>query len=107
MRAQARKFTFVNKKPNFCLGIKGYGNGTYNTLTVFDKAGISAKTTENYYIVKAAGKGGVAPAAEGFPLCWLILIILVIFAVLASTAYYIRKKERASAATNYFAIASL
>jgi len=35
------------------------------------------------------------------------MIILVIFAVLASTAYYIRKKERASAATNYFAITSL
>jgi hypothetical protein len=45
VRAQARKFTFVNKRSNFCLGIKGYGDGTYNTLTVFDKAGNKAENT--------------------------------------------------------------
>lgn len=73
-----------------------------------DKAGNTAKTTENYYIVKAApSEEGVAPSVEGFPLHWLLLIILAIFAVLASTAYYVRKRKRGKVATNYFAITSL
>jgi hypothetical protein len=94
---------------NWTCVIPGYEKNAIITFYVecFDNAGNSAKTPENHYIVKAAGEGGVAPAAEGFPLYWLILIILIIFAVLASTAYYIRKRKRASAATNYFAITSL
>jgi SpoU rRNA methylase family enzyme len=94
---------------NWTCTIPGYDENAIITFYVecFDKAGNSAITTENYYIVKAAGEGGVTPAAEGFPLYWLILIILVVFAVLASTAYYIRKRKRASATTNYFAITSL
>ncbi|MEM0007440.1 MAG: Ig-like domain-containing protein [Candidatus Bathyarchaeia archaeon] len=73
-----------------------------------DNAGNIAKTMEGYYIVKAvAGEGGVTPGAEGFPLYWLILVILAIFAVLASTAYYVRKRKRGAATTNYFAITSL
>jgi len=99
--------TFENG--NWTCTIPGYDENAIITFYAecFDNAGNSAKTPENYYIVKAAGEGGVAPAAEGFPLYWLILIILVIFAVLTSTAYYIRKRKRASTVTNYFAITSL
>jgi len=90
--------------------IPGYLKDAIITFYVecFDKAGNSAKTMESYYIVKAApGEVGVAPSAEDFPSYWLILIILAIFAVLASTAYYIRKRKRSGATTNYFAITSL
>jgi len=104
-----QNMSMIFENENWTCTIPGYDENAIITFYVecFDKAGNSAKTTENYYIVKAAGEGGVAPAAEGFPLYWLILIILVIFAVLASTAYYIRKRKRASATTNYFAITSL
>jgi len=90
--------------------IPGYLKDAIITFYVecFDKAGNSAKTMESYYIVKAApSEGDIAPSAEDFPLYWLILIILAIFAVLASTAYYIRKRKRSGAATKYFAITSL
>ena len=104
---QNMPMTFENG--NWTCTIPGYNENTIITFYVecFDNAENSAKTPENYYIVKAEGEGGVAPAAEGLPLYWLILIILVMFAVLASTAYYIRKRKRAKAATNYFAITSL
>jgi len=94
---------------NWTCTIPGYDENAIITFYVecFDKAGNSAKTPENYYIVKAAGEGVIAPSAEVFPLYWLVLIILVIFTILASTAYYIRKRKRASATTNYFAITSL
>ncbi|MEM1563335.1 MAG: Ig-like domain repeat protein [Candidatus Bathyarchaeia archaeon] len=74
----------------------------------FDKAGNAAKTTESYYIVKAApSEEGVAPSTKGFPLHWLILMVLAIFAVLVLTAYYVKKRKHGKVATNYFAITSL
>ncbi|MEM2387186.1 MAG: Ig-like domain repeat protein [Candidatus Bathyarchaeia archaeon] len=89
--------------------IPGYLKGAIMTFYVecFDNAGNTAKTVEGYYVVKAApGEEGAVPSAEGFPLYWLILIILAIFAVLASTTYYVRKRKR-GATSNYFAITSL
>jgi hypothetical protein len=89
--------------------IPGYARDAIITfyMECFDNAGNVARTTESHYVVKAApSEGGVPPRAEGFPLYWLILIILALCAVFASTAYYIRKRKRSGTATNYFAITS-
>ena len=52
-----------------------------------DNAGNFAKTSESYYSVKAA-------QGAGFPLYWLLLIILIIFGVILSTVYYFRLRKR-------------
>lgn len=104
-----QKLSMVLEDGNWTGTIPGYPKDAIITFYVecFDKAGNTAKTVEGYYIVKAAaGEGGVTPGAEGFPLYWLVLIILAIFAVLASTAYYFKKRKRGAVA-NYFAITSL
>ncbi len=98
------------KDGNWTGTIPGYEKDAIITFYVecFDNAGNAARTMEGYYIVGGVpGEGGVAPGAEGFPLHWLILIIMAIFAVLASTAYYVRKRKRSGTAPNYFAITSL
>jgi len=89
--------------------IPGYAKDAIITfyMECFDNAGNVARTIESHYVVKAApSEGGVPPRAEGFPLYWLILIILALCVVFASTAYYIRKRKRSGTATNYFAITS-
>ncbi|MEM3579956.1 MAG: Ig-like domain repeat protein [Candidatus Bathyarchaeia archaeon] len=104
-----QKLLMVLEDGNWAGTIPGYPKDAIITFYAecFDKAGNTAKTVEGYYIVKAAaGEGGVTPGAEGFPLYWLVLIILAIFAVLASTAYYFKKRKRGAVA-NYFAITSL
>ncbi len=53
----------------------------------YDNAGNTAKTSEGYYTVKAA------PGA-GFPLYWLLLVILLILGGILSTAYYFRLRKR-------------
>jgi len=60
-----------------------------------DKAGNTARSTENYYLVEAATAGGFM----GIPLHWLVLAVLAIFAVSASIAYYLRKRKRAPPST--------
>ena len=64
----------------------------------YDNAGNVAKTLEEYYIVKAS------PGA-GFPLYWLLLIIIVIFGAILSTAYYFRlRKRRGAGPVKYLAM---
>jgi hypothetical protein len=95
---------------NWTSTIPGYAKDTIITFYVecFDNAGNAARTIESHYVVKAVpSEGGVPPSTEGFPLYWLMLIILALCAVFASTAYYIRKRKRSGTATNYFAITSL
>ncbi|MEM3765443.1 MAG: Ig-like domain-containing protein [Candidatus Bathyarchaeia archaeon] len=104
-----QKLSMSWENGNWTGTIPGYPKDTIITFYVecFDNAGNAAKTMENYYIVKAAAsEEGIAPSAEGFPLHWLVLIILAIFAVLVLTAYYIRKRKR-SPTSNYFAITGL
>ncbi|MEM2337128.1 MAG: Ig-like domain-containing protein [Candidatus Bathyarchaeia archaeon] len=60
-----------------------------------DKAGNIARSAENYYVVKAV----ITEGFMGIPLHWLAVAVLAIFAVLASTAYYLMKKKRGAAST--------
>ncbi|MEM3788485.1 MAG: Ig-like domain-containing protein [Candidatus Bathyarchaeia archaeon] len=104
-----QKLSMNLENGNWTGTITGYPKDAIITFYVecFDNAGNVAKTMENYYIVKAVPGGeGVTPSAEGFPLHWLVLIILAIFAALVLTAYYIRKRKRGPT-SNYFAITSL
>ena len=68
-----------------------------------DNAGNVAESLENHYIVKSAIKEGF----PGFPLYWLILAIIAIFVILASTAYYLRKRKRVAGSATYLAVSSL
>ncbi|MGB9853741.1 MAG: Ig-like domain repeat protein, partial [Candidatus Bathyarchaeales archaeon] len=64
----------------------------------YDNAGNVAKTHENFYTVKTA------PGA-GFPLYWLLLIIVAIFGAMVSTAYYFRlRKRRGAGPVKYLAV---
>lgn len=68
-----------------------------------DNAENAAKSLENHYIVKSALTEGF----PGFPLYWLILAIIAIFAALTSTAYYLRKRKRIAGSATYLAVSSL
>jgi hypothetical protein len=90
---------------NWTATIPGFKENAIVTFYVEcgDNVGNVAKSVEEYYAVKAA-------AAEGFggiPLYWLILAVVAIFAVLALTAYYVRKKRRGAAAPTFIAVSSL
>jgi hypothetical protein len=90
---------------NWTATIPGFNENAILTFYVecSDNAGNIAKSLEEYYIVKAV-------AAEGFggiPLYWLILAVVAIFAVLASIAYYVRKRRRVAAASTFIAVSSL
>lgn len=64
----------------------------------YDNAGNVAKILEEYYIVKAS-------PGPGFPLYWLLLIIIVIFGAILSTAYYFRlRKRRGAGPVKYLAV---
>jgi len=84
--------------------IQGFEEGATVIFYVecVDNAGNIARSRENYYTVKAVTAGGFA----GIPLYWFILVVIAIFTVLASTAYYVRKRRR-SAATSTFLVSSL
>ncbi|MEM1589024.1 MAG: Ig-like domain-containing protein [Candidatus Bathyarchaeia archaeon] len=89
-----QKTPMTMENGNWIATIQGFGEGTTVIFYVegFDKTGNAAKSPENYYVVVAA----VIKGAAGFPLYWLALAVLAIFAVLASTAYYLRRKKRAA-----------
>jgi hypothetical protein len=89
---------------NWTATIPGFRENTIITFYVEcgDNAGNIAKSLEEYYIVKAVAEG-----FGGIPLYWLILAVVAIFAVLASTAYYVRKRRRGAAAPTFLAVSSL
>jgi len=62
-----------------------------------DNAGNIARSRENYYTVKAVTAGGFA----GISLYWLLLVVLAIFAILASAAYYLRRRKRTQAVATF------
>lgn len=85
--------------------IPGYEENTIITFYVegIDNAGNVAESLEKHYIVKSA----IGEGLPGFPLYWLILAIIAIFAILASTAYYLRKRKRMAGGATYLAVSSL
>lgn len=94
-----QKTSMALQDGNWAATIRGFEEGSIVIFYVecVDKAGNTARSTENYYVVKAA-------TAEGFadiPLYWLALAVLAIFAVLASTAYYLKGRKRAPTATTF------
>lgn len=92
-----RKTSMTLQDGNWTATIPGFEEGA--TMIFFvecvDRAGNIARSTENYYVVKAATVGGFM----GIPLHWLVLAVLAIFAVSASIAYYLRKRKRTAPPT--------
>ncbi len=72
-----------------------------------DYSGNIAYSTENYYIVEKTESEPGTAGFFGIPLYWLLLIIIAIFAVSASTAYVLWKRRRGRGTTTYLAITSL
>ncbi|MEM3672935.1 MAG: Ig-like domain repeat protein [Candidatus Bathyarchaeia archaeon] len=76
---------------NWTAGIPGQEENAIVTFYVdcYDNAGNYAATTQTIYTVKAKGEGGFF----GFPLSWLLFIIVIIGLVSGGIIYYkIRKK---------------
>ena len=63
-----------------------------------DKTGNRAISPMKHYVVEAAE---VVKGFEGLPLYWLAAAVFAILAVLASTAYYLKKRKRASSASTF------
>lgn len=100
-----QKMPMALQEGNWTATISGFEEGAIVIFFVecADKAGNVARSTENYYVVKAI-------TAEGFtsiPLHWLALAVLAIFAVLASTAYYLRRRKRGAPSAATFLVSSL
>lgn len=94
-----QKTPMIVENGNWTATIPGFEE---NAIIVFyvecsDKAGNLARSIENYYVVKAIAAGGFT----GIPLHWLVLAVLAIFVVLASTAYYLKRRKRGAAATTF------
>lgn len=100
-----RKTSMTMENGNWTAAIQGFEEGAIVIFYVegSDKAGNMARSPENYYVaVPTATKG-----FTGIPLYWLALAVLAIFAVLASTAYYLRKRKRAVAGFSTLLVSSI
>ncbi|MEM4700934.1 MAG: Ig-like domain-containing protein [Candidatus Bathyarchaeia archaeon] len=98
-----QKISMALQDGNWTATIRGFEEGSTVIFYVecVDKAGNTARSAENYYVVKAVTAEGFA----GIPLYWLALAVLAIFAVLASTAYYLhlKRRKRTPTATTFLA----
>jgi len=91
---------------NWTATIQGFEEGAIVLFYVecCDKTGNTATSTIKHYVV---GASAAAKGFTGIPLYWLALAVLAIFAILASTAYYLRKRKRAAPLTSTFLVSSL
>ncbi len=94
-----QKTTMALENGNWIATIQGFEEGATVIFYVecVDNAGNIARSRENYYTVKAITAGGFA----GISLYWLLLAVLAIFAILASTAYYLKRRKRTQAAATF------
>ncbi|MEM2780740.1 MAG: Ig-like domain-containing protein [Candidatus Bathyarchaeia archaeon] len=94
-----QKTSMSSQEGNWTAIIPGFEEGATVTFLVecTDKALNIARSAENFYVVRAA----VAEGFTGIPLHWLVLAVLAIFAILASTAYYLKWRKRTTSAGTF------
>ncbi|MEM2419406.1 MAG: Ig-like domain-containing protein [Candidatus Bathyarchaeia archaeon] len=94
-----QKTSMSSQEGNWTAVIPGFEEGVTVTFLVecADKSGNVVRSTESFYVVKAV----IAEGFTGIPLHWLALAVLAIFAILASTAYYLKGRKRATSAKTF------